>query len=64
MPSGPAETDNRDMNTTWLFPAAIEVDPWDLVVNAIENAVLDGSVREPLITRLGDIQSEVAKYIE
>jgi hypothetical protein len=34
-------TDNRDVNTTWLWiepNAYVEVDPVDLLLNALENA--------------------------
>ena len=38
------DIDNRDISTTWLqLPnnTYVEVDPWELVLNALENAGLD-----------------------
>lgn len=49
------QIDNRDIGTTWLtLPDGnhIEVDPWELLENALENAN-----RDDLLSKLAELKS-------
>ena len=54
------EVDNRDLTTTWLH-ATVEVNPWELVENAIQNAV-----EEPAeyIARLDHLRRDIERKTE
>lgn len=60
------DLDNRDMNTTWLWleffespEGYVEVDPWDLVCNAIENLGLAAKEESRLLKKVTDLKEEV-----
>lgn len=62
----PHEIDNRDTLTTWLWidkygskEGYIEVDPWDLVENTIENAGLSEELEDKFLTELRQLKERV-----
>lgn len=55
--------DNRDTSTTWLWigDSYIEVNPYELMVNVIENSHLEENEQERLIRHLDVIQNDLSK---
>jgi len=63
------EIDNRDTCTTELhFQMTVEVEPWDLVCNVIDNAPLDDKTRADIQAQLADLRTkfdmEVNKFMD
>ena len=60
--------DNRDMVTTWLWiedkNEYIEIDPWDLVENVLDNMPLPGYVRTTMKQTLEDMRTEIEVHID
>jgi hypothetical protein len=61
------ELDNRDTGTTWiwldkdLLEQPIEVNPWDLVINALENSPLTETRQKEYIDRVQQILTDLDK---
>lgn len=64
----PFESDNRDLITTWLWlhntqsGMRIEVDPWDLVKNVIENANLPTHMQVGMKATIDEVRDEIEQY--
>ena len=61
---GQYEIDNRDLGTTWLtLPdgTTLEVNPWKLLSNAIENAIGERDFR--IIDRQLDLLNDLVQQI-
>ena len=60
--------DNRDMATTWLWiedkNEYIEIDPWDLVENVLDNMPLPGYVRTTMKQTLEDMRTEIEVHTD
>lgn len=57
----PYDVDNRDVNTTWIQTSEgyLEVYPWDLVDNVIENSFNPNGI----VTRIAATLIHIAKWI-
>lgn len=60
------DVDNRDINTTWLWidqyespEGFIEVDPWELLTDAIENLGFLQEVERALLRKVSELHEEV-----
>ncbi len=61
------ETDNRDLEETTLWldtEDRVDVNPWDLIIDAIENSVDDEDLCEKLLTKLDEIKGEIEEYLD
>lgn len=62
----PTETDNRDLQTTWLHidhfesdEGYVEVDPWALVMNVLDNSPLTLDRQETYKRRVQQILNDI-----
>lgn len=61
------DTDNRGLEETTLVlegEKTVDVLPWELVENAIENSVEDEEMLEKFLKRLNKIKKDIEKYQE
>ena len=58
----PDDINNRDLMTTWVG-CTVEVNPWELVKNALENAVLYEPALEEFLSKLEQLQKDVERVV-